>query len=57
MKAVKVEYTNVRVPTSIVVDGISYPITGRNVDIVREYIKTKDDLVLDKLSEAVISFD
>lgn len=55
-KQVDIKYVAVQTPITIVVDGVEYPITGRNIDIVREYEQTKNESVLDNLSTMVLSF-
>lgn len=55
-KDVKIKWATIRVPETIVVDGRKYPRTQRNLDVVREWEKTKDDATLDKLSDIVLDF-
>lgn len=55
-KDIKIKYVLVRTPETIVVDGVKYPRTQRNLDVVNEYELSQDESVLDKLSTAVIEF-
>lgn len=55
-KKIKIDYKTYRIPAKIVVDGIDYPINQRNLDVVAEYEKTKDEAVLDKLINFSIVF-
>lgn len=48
-KNVQIEYRTVQIPSKIEVDGESYPISQRNVDVIREYESSKDEQVLEKL--------
>lgn len=48
-KDIQIEYVLIRVPKTIMVDGITYPINQRNLDTVAEYESTQDEAVLDKL--------
>jgi hypothetical protein len=36
-------------PVRITVDGVTYPLNGRNIEIVKQYWETGDESVLDKL--------
>lgn len=55
-KQVNITYVLVKMPDHIEVDGVTYPRTQRNVDVVREYWETNDDSVLDRLSNIVLEF-
>lgn len=48
-KDINIEYKHYRLPSKIVVDGITYPNNQRNWEVIAEYNKTKDEKVLDKL--------
>ena len=56
-KDIDIKARLVRTPETIVVDGVTYPNTQHNHDVVREYWATEDETVLDKLTNFVISFD
>lgn len=55
-KDVNIEYTTIQVPTTIEVDGITYPLHQRNLEVVREYEASKDEKVLDKLVDFSFQF-
>ncbi len=55
-KDIQIEYKQYTLPFKIVIDGVSYPNTQHNWNIIAEYNKTSDESVLDKLSNAVIRF-
>lgn len=55
-KDIQITYKRYRLPFKIVVDGIKYPNTQHNWDVIAEYNQTKDEKVLDKLSGAVMQF-
>lgn len=55
-KDVNIEYKQYRLPYKIVVDGVEYPNTQRNWDVIAEYNQTKDETILDKLSNVSIEF-
>lgn len=48
---INIKTRTIEMPIEIVVDGIKYPITQWNVDVVRRYWKTKDEQVLKNLSD------
>lgn len=50
-KDIQIEYVTVRTPKTIVVDGVKYPRTQWNLNVVAEYEKTGDETVLDKLKD------
>jgi hypothetical protein len=51
-KDINIEFETV--PKSIVVDGVNYPRTQWNLNIVAKYIQTKDEAVLDNLNTVVL---
>lgn len=53
---IKIEYKHYTLPYKIIIDGVNYPNTQHNWDIIAEYNKTSDEKVLDRLSSAVIEF-
>lgn len=55
-KDVQIEYKQYRLPFKIVIDGVEYPNTQRNWDVIAEYNKDYDEKVLSKLTKAVIEF-
>jgi hypothetical protein len=55
-KQIDINHILIKQPIRISVDGVDYPITRLNIDVVREYWETDDEAVLDKLSEIVIVF-
>lgn len=55
-KTIDINHTFVKTPVRITVDGTTYPLTKRNIDVVREYWETDDESVLEKLSEVVLVF-
>lgn len=56
-KAIGITYKIIRVPEHIEVDGVVYPRTRHNLEVVQEYVDTDDENVLDKLNTMVISFE
>lgn len=50
-KDIQIEYMTVRTPKSIVVDGVRYPRTQWNLDVIAEYEQTGDEATLDKLND------
>ena len=55
-KDIQISEVMVRMPNVIQVDGVIYPRTQFNVNIVRQYWETNDESVLDKLSEVQLVF-
>lgn len=55
-KDIKIEYKLYRLPSKIVVDGVTYPNNQRNWDVIAEYNKTKDESVLDNLVNYSLEF-
>lgn len=53
-KTVNISYIIVKMPDKIEVDGVLYPRTQWNVNVVREYWDTGDEKILDKLSNVVL---
>lgn len=53
---VDITYEIIKVPKIIKVDGVVYPNTGRNIDIICTYLRTKDINVLSKLSKVELIF-
>lgn len=45
-KDIEISYITIEVPELIKVDGIEYPITQHNIDVVKEYWKTGDTEIL-----------
>lgn len=56
MKKVETETRNIEVITKITVDGVEYPITPRNREVISEYMKTKNEEVLERLHTLTLSF-
>ena len=56
MKEIKIEYATVYVPARIEIDGIVYPRHQWNFNVIKEYEKTKDEKVLDKLKDFSLDF-
>jgi hypothetical protein len=48
-KDININHTFVKTPVRITVDGVTYPLNGHNIEIVRKYWDTEDEKVLDKL--------
>lgn len=55
-KDIQIEYKQYTLPFKISVDGVSYPNTQHNWNVISEYNNSKDESVLDKLTKAVIQF-
>lgn len=55
-KDIQIEYKWYTLPFKIVIDGVTYPNTQRNWDVIAEYNNTMDEEVLGKLSNVVIEF-
>lgn len=55
-KPIHIEKTTISVPTKIEVDGVDYPITQYNIDIVRQYWVSGDEKILEKLSNVSLVF-
>jgi hypothetical protein len=55
-KDIKIEYKQYKLPYKIIIDGVEYPNNQRNWDIIAEYNATKDETVLDKLTNFSIQF-
>ena len=49
--SVVVEYIWIKQPKVIIVDGVNYPITRWNIDVIFEYDKSGDKTVLAKLKD------
>jgi hypothetical protein len=48
-KDIKIKWVETMTPAEIEVDGVKYPRTQWNIDVVMEYWNTKDESMLDKL--------
>lgn len=55
-KDIQIEYKQYTLPFKIVVEGVHYPNTQRNWDVIAEYNNSLDEKILDKLSNAVLEF-
>ena len=55
-KDVQIKYKQYKLPFKIVVDGIEYPNTQHNWDIIADYNNGMGEKVLDGLSNAVLKF-
>lgn len=55
-KTIDINYTYVKTPVRITVGGKTYPNTGWNHKVVREYWETGDPKVLDNLKDFVLEF-
>ena len=55
-KDIDIEYKQYTLPYKIVVDGVEYPNTQHNWDVIAEYNDTKDESVLDKLAKFSFAF-
>lgn len=55
-KDIQIEYKQYTLPFKIVVDGVTYPNTQRNWDVIAEYNKSGDESVLSKLHTAVLEW-
>lgn len=56
MKKINIEKRTIEVPVKIEVDGKSYPIHQWNIDVVRKYEQTKDEVELDRLKDFSLQF-
>lgn len=54
-KTIKIEYKNHKLPFKIVIDGVTYPNTQHNWDVIAKFNESCDEEVLDKLT--AYSFD
>lgn len=48
---INIKKRTVEIPVKIEIDGKNYPITQWNINIIREYEKTTDVLILNKLKD------
>lgn len=55
-KDIQIEYKQYTLPFKIIIDGVQYPNTQHNWDVIAKYNDTMDEQVLDKLTTAVIEF-
>ena len=57
MKKVNIETKTIEVPTKIEVDGKSYPIHTRNIQVINKWKSSGDDSYLDKLVDFSLEFN
>lgn len=55
-KDIQIEYKQYTLPFKIVIDGIEYPNSQYNWNVIAEYNKTNDEKVLDKLANFSLVF-
>jgi hypothetical protein len=55
-KQIDIDYTHIKTPVQISVDGKEYPIHQWNIKVVNEYWDSGDESVLDKLKDFSLVF-
>jgi hypothetical protein len=55
-KQIDIEYTLVKTPTHIQIDGKDYPIHAWNIKIIQKYWQTGDESVLEGLKDFTLEF-
>lgn len=53
---IDINYTMIKTPVRITIDGKNYPIHQWNIDIVKKYWDTKDESVLKDLKDFSLDF-